>query len=94
MYLHGIVPLNYHFSKKCPLKFDNVLYIFTCINTFCQYINVQQTVLEPTIFLPYEWTSAFYYNLRTRSACPSRISSSRYDMKLNFAPVIPCVKEL
>ena len=40
-----IVPLNYYFSKKCPLKFDNLLYIFTCINTFCQDINVQQTVL-------------------------------------------------
>ena len=60
MYLHGIVPLNYHFSKKCPVKFENLLYIFTCINAFCQYINVQQTVLYPTIFLPYEWTCVFY----------------------------------
>ena len=70
-------PLKLPFFKKCPLKFDNLSCIFTCINTFCQYINVQQTVLYLTIFLPHEWTFVFYYNPRTRSACLSRISSSR-----------------
>ena len=94
-------PLNYYFSKKCslkhkkfPLKLHNLLYIFVCINTFCQYIDVQQTVLYPTIFLPYEQTSPCYYNLHTRGGYPSGMSSSRHDMKLNFVPVIPRVKEL
>ena len=64
------------------------------MNSFCQYINVQQTVFYPTIFLPYEWTSVFCYNLRTKNAYPSSISSSRHDMKLNIVPVIPRVKEL
>ena len=64
------------------------------MNSFCQYINVQQTVLYPTIFVPYEWTSVFCYNLRTKSAYPSGISSSRHDIKLNIVPVIPRVKEL
>ena len=82
------------FIKKIPLKLHNFLYIFTCINTFCQYVNVQQTVLYPTIFLRYERTSVFYYNLCTRGVFPSGISSSRHDIKLNFVPVIPRVKEL
>ena len=80
MYLHGIVPVNYHFLR--------------CINFFCQYINVQQTVLYPTMFLPYAWTSVLYYNMRTRSACLCGISSSRHDMKLKLVPVIPHIKEL
>ena len=82
------------FIKKCSLKLHNLLYIFICINTFCQYIDVQQTVLYPNIFLPYERTSVFYYNLCTRSAYASGVSSSRHDTKLNFVPVIPRVKEL
>ena len=87
--------LNYHFSlKKCSLKLQNLFYIFMCINTFCQDIDVQQTVLYPKIFSPYEWTSVFYYNLRTRSAYDSGVSSSRHDTKLNFVPVVPRVKEL
>ena len=48
----------------------------------------------PQIFLPYERTSVFYYNMLTRGAYPSGISSSRLDMNLNFIPVIPSVKEL
>ena len=71
-----------------------MLYIFICINAFWKYVNVQETVLYPTIFLPYEWPSVFYNNLHTRSAYPSGISSSTHDTKLNFVPVIPCVKEL
>ena len=38
------------FIKKCPLKLHNLLYIFICINTFLPNINVQQTVLYPTIY--------------------------------------------
>ena len=49
------------FYKTCPLKLHNSLYIFICTNTFCQYINIQQTVWYPTIFLLYERTSVFYY---------------------------------
>ena len=71
-----------------------MLYIFICINTFWQYTNVQQTVLYLTTFLPYERTSAFYCNLCTRGAYSSGNSRSRYDMKLNFVPVIPRIKEL
>ena len=33
------------FLKKSSLKLHNLLYIFICINTFFQYIDVQQTVL-------------------------------------------------
>ena len=94
IYLYALSPYTTIFHKKCPHKLHNLLYIFICINIFCQYIDVQLTVLYPNIFLTYERTSVFYYNLRTRSAYASSVSSSRHDTKLNFVPVIPRVKEL
>ena len=59
---------------------------------FCQHINAQQIVLYPTIFIPYEWASVSYNNLHERTAYPSGISSSKHDINLNFAPVLPRVK--
>ena len=73
---------------KLPFFIKNVPLNFTIC---CIYLH---EVLYPTIFLPYERTSVFYYNMLTRGAYPSGISSSRLDMKLNFIPVIPSVKKL
>ena len=70
---------------KLPFFIKNVPLNFTIC---CIYLH---EVLYPTIFLPYERTSVFYYNMLTRGAYPSGISSSRLDMKLNFIPVIPSV---
>ena len=79
------------FDKTCPLKLHNLLYIFICTDTSCQYINIEQTVLYPTIFLLYERISVFYY------ICVQEGHTSlvyRHEMKLNFSPVIPRIKEL
>ena len=88
-----VVLLNYCISqKKCPLKLHNLLYIFICINTLCQNINVQHPVLYLKVFLPYEWTSVFYYNMHTIGVFPSGISSSRHNIKLTLYQQYPVLK--
>ena len=92
----------WHCPSKLPFFIKNVplnmticyIYLFELILFANTLTNVQQTVLCPTIFFPYEWVSVFYYNLRTRRAYPSGISSCRHNLKLNLVPVIPHVKEL
>ena len=55
---------------------------------------LRPNILSCTFFLLYKRTTVFYCNLRTRGVYASGISSSRYNVKLNFVAVIPLLKEL
>ena len=91
------------FIKKCPSKLRNLLYILICIASLNYHFSLKKCSLKlQNLFYIFmcinafcqEWTSVFYYNLRTRSAYDSGVSSSRHVTKLNFVPVVPRVKEL
>ena len=80
----------YVLSSKLPFFTFFIKNVY--INTLYQYIKAQYPVLY--IFLLYKRTTVFYCNLRTRGVYASGISSSRYNVKLNFVAVIPLLKEL